>query len=243
LVVYLVATRKRLHTNTNWIVLSLAVSDLAVSFAIIPSRIVCFRTKCDEILMKILYDIFIFVSLCNLCCLTLDRFIAVMKPLKYNTLITHKVVVKMIVISWMFPTIVFCIPLIWTYGYSSDITLRQTADKIFYLTQIIVFMCVPCLVMFAVYAYIFHLALDHAQRIQDLEESVTGSRPSSSYSNEARNTIKVFGVVYVLFVFCWIMSAYRTFTTFFQLGDVQKEVTMTSRLFLLFNSCVNPIVY
>lgn len=243
-VVYLVAMKRRLHTNTNWLVLSLAVSDLAVALAIIPSRTACFRHQCDEILMKILYDIFIFISLCNLCCLTLDRFIAVMQPLKYHSTITYSVVVKLIVASWVIPTVIFCIPLIWTYGYSDDIPLRQTADKIFYLTQIIVFMCVPCLVMFIAYACILSMALKQAKRIQTLEQSVSANGSSgNSYSIEAKNTIKVFGVVYMMFVFCWIMSAYRTFENFFHQGTVPSEVTTTSRLLLLFNSCVNPIVY
>lgn len=242
-VVYLVAMKRRLHTNTNWLVLSLAVSDLAVALAIIPSRTACFRHQCDEILMKILYDIFIFISLCNLCCLTLDRFIAVMQPLKYHSTITYSVVVKLIIASWVIPTVIFCIPLIWTYGYSDDIPLRQTADKIFYLTQIIVFMCVPCLVMFIAYACILSMALKQAKRIQILEQSVSANGSSNSYSVEAKNTIKVFGVVYMMFVFCWIMSAYRTFENFFHQGAVPSEVTTTSRLLLLFNSCVNPIVY
>ncbi|XP_020909180.1 octopamine receptor beta-2R-like [Exaiptasia diaphana] len=243
-VVYLVAVKRRLHTNTNWLVLSLAVSDLAVALAIIPSRIACFRHVCDVILMKILYDIFIFISLCNLCCLTLDRFIAVMRPLKYYSTITYSLVVKLIVASWFIPTIVFCIPLTWTYGYENDILLRKTADKIFYMTQIIIFMCVPCLVMFVAYAFILSMALKQAKRIQSLRQSVVGcDSNSNSYSAEAKNTIKVFGVVYMMFVFCWIMSAYRTIKTFYHEGGVHGEVTLTSRLLLVFNSCVNPIVY
>lgn len=222
----------------------LALSDLAVALAIIPSRIACFNHVCDEILMKILYDIFIFISLCNLCCLTLDRFIAVMQPLKYYSTVTYPLVVKLILASWLIPTTVFCIPLIWTYGYQDDIPLRKTADKIFYMTQIILFMGVPCLVMFVAYAFILRMALKQAKRIQTLRQSVAGcDSNSNSYSVEAKNTIKVFGVVYMMFVFCWIMSAYRTIKMFYHEGGVPVGVTMTSRLLLLFNSCVNPIVY
>lgn len=243
-VVYLVTAKRRLHTNTNWLVLSLAISDLAVALAIIPSRIACFNHVCDEILMKILYDIFIFISLCNLCCLTLDRFIAVMQPLKYYSTVTYSLVVKLIIASWFIPTFVFCIPLIWTYGYHDNIPFRKTADRIFYMTQIILFMGVPCLVMFVAYAFILRMALEQAKRIQTLRQSIVRcDSNSNSYSVEAKNTIKVFGVVYMMFVFCWIMSAYRTIKMFYHEGGVPGAVTMTSRLLLLFNSCVNPIVY
>ena len=95
-------------------------------------------------------------------------------------------------------------------------------------------------VMFIAYACILSMALKQAKRIQSLRNSVFGTDSNSnSYSAEAKHTIKVFGVVYIMFVFCWILSAYRTIENFYHRGRVPQGVTMTSRLLLVFNSCVN----
>ena len=256
MVIYLVCARKRLHTVTNWMVVSLAVSDLAVGLGIIPSRIACLYYRCDEVLLKIVYDLFVFASLCNICILTVDRFIAIMFPLKYYTIMTVKAAARLIIASWLFPIILLSIRMIWQYGYPNDPQLLQQADKIFYVTQIILFMFVPCLIMFVAYIFIFREAIKQSRRINDLHQAVQNASPDTSKqevelrrrgsnNSDATHAIKVFGLVYLLFLMCWCLSAYRTIAFYFynKRGAIDDPITIFSRLLLLFNSCVNPIVY
>ena len=255
MVVYLVCARKRLHTITNWMVVSLAVSDLAVGLVIIPSRIACLYYKCDEVFLKILYDLFVFASLCNICILTVDRFIAIMHPLKYYTIMTLKVAVRLIAASWLVPIVLLSIRMVWQYGYPDNPQLRQQADKIFYVTQIILFMFVPCLIMLVAYIFIFREAMKQSRRIHHLNQAVRhashgtptrGPRALRRGGNsDAKHAVKVFGLVYLLFLLCWCLSAYRTIVFYFynERGAIDDPITIFSRLMLLFNSCANPIIY
>ena len=59
------------------------------------------------------------------------------------------------------------------------------------------------------------------------------------------HTVCVFlaGTVVLLFVACWSLSAFRTIVTQYALMDVPWDVTNASRLLLVANSAVNPVIY
>ena len=199
LVVYLIITRRRLHTKTNFMVISLAVSDLLVGAGIIPSFLACMYVKCDNLLAKLFYDAFLFVSVCNLCCITFDRFLAVTRPLRYHTKITRKAVITMIVISWIVPSIVSLVPVTWLYT-DTNLEAQQTNNKIFYTLQVVVFMFCPCLIMLIAYVVIFNIAWKQTRHIRHVIRSVskagTGPRSNSiptTATKEAKATLKVFG--------------------------------------------------
>jgi uncharacterized membrane protein len=130
IVVYFIITKHRLHTKTNFMVISLAVSDLLVGTCIIPSFLACMYVSCDNLLAKLFYDGFLFVSVCNLCCITFDRFLAVTRPLRYHTKITRKAVISMIAISWIVPSIVSIVPVSWLYT-DTNLEDQTTNNKIF----------------------------------------------------------------------------------------------------------------
>ena len=131
IVIYLIVTRLHLRKKTNFLVCSLAVSDLLVGVILIPSFLVCMHFKCDYRLSKHFYDAFLFVSVCNLCCITFDRYLAVTRPLQYHVGIIQLPIKTMITLSWIVPSTVSFVPVIWSYSHTN--TENQSVNnKIFY---------------------------------------------------------------------------------------------------------------
>ena len=100
LVIYLITTRRKLRTKTNWFVLSLAVADFGVGATYVSSRFVCeiHTEMCAHQFTGIVF--FLCASIHSLCVLTLDRYLAIVKPMRYVTFMTTKRVALLISAAW-----------------------------------------------------------------------------------------------------------------------------------------------
>ena len=108
-VIFLVCSKRQLRTKTNTFIVSLAVADFGVGILAVPSRFFCsLATECTprskEGLIVIYVRVFIlYISGTNLFSLVLERYVAVVKPLKYLTFMTRRRVIQMVVTSWGIP--------------------------------------------------------------------------------------------------------------------------------------------
>ena len=94
--VLLVGIRRRLRTKTNALFVSLAVADFCVGAFAVPSLFFCdIRGGCNwpqpyASSGDFIRWLFAYASAMNLCSLALDRYMAVVKPLKYVNIITAR---------------------------------------------------------------------------------------------------------------------------------------------------------
>ena len=108
-VIFLVCSKRHLRTKTNAFVVSLAVADFGVGMIVVPSRFFCsLATECTprskEGLIVIYVRVFIlYISGTNLFSLVLERYVAVVNPLKYLTFMKHRRVIQMVLTSWGIP--------------------------------------------------------------------------------------------------------------------------------------------
>ena len=108
-IIFLVCRKRQLHTKTNAFVVSLAVADFFVGMSVVPSLFFCEITNgCNwpralPSWVHLIRWLFGYASVTNLCSLVLDRYIAVVKPLKYLTFMTRRRVIQMIFFSWAIP--------------------------------------------------------------------------------------------------------------------------------------------
>ena len=109
LVIFLVCSKRHLRTKTNAFVVSLAVADFGVGMIAVPSRFFCGHPTestppLKEGFFVIVVRVFIiFTSGTNLVGLVLERYVAVVKPLKYLTFMKRRRVILMVVTSWGIP--------------------------------------------------------------------------------------------------------------------------------------------
>ena len=105
-VIFLVCSKRQLRTKTNAFVVSLAVADFGVGMIAVPSLFFCsLATQCTPEHVIFLKVFIIYTSGTNLVGLVLERYVAVVKPLKYLTFMKHRRVIQMVVTSWGIPFI------------------------------------------------------------------------------------------------------------------------------------------
>ena len=108
-VVFLVCSKRQLRTKTNTFIVSLAVADFCVGMIAVPSPFLCkMENMCISdkkliLLIISLWVFFIYASGTNLFILVLERYVAVVKPLKYLTFMKRRRVIKMVLTSWGIP--------------------------------------------------------------------------------------------------------------------------------------------
>lgn len=242
IIIYIIITHKNLHTNTNWFLLSLAISDLGVPLFIIPSHLLCTETSlpCKHSVVTALYNFILFASVLNLCACTSERYIAILHPFKYVHYVNKKRVLEVIANVWLIPIPLAIIPLIHAKPEVSILV-----NRIYWLTQVALFMIIPSLVMLAAFWRIYGVAKWHANQIRRMslitEEDTHGGRQKLVL--EAKSTLKVYGLVVVVFILGWLLSAYRMIETYFLLRPVPVEINYISRFLLVLNASINPFIY
>ena len=211
----------------------------------IPSLFICYFSTivCDWGVNKKIYDLFLYVSVTNLCFLTLDRYIAVVFPLKYALLVPERLTIKLLVTAWLFPIFLFLIAFVLQSLPIAD-SKKQEAVKIHVAIKLGIFEIIPCLVMLLAYIHIFLISRRHARHINSINKSIKRERNSSNEKNwRARSAIKVFCIVVPLFVVCWTLASWREICSVFHACSVPRTAVHISRLLLKGHSMIDPIVY
>ena len=108
-IIFLVCSKRRLLTKTNAFIISLAVADLGVGASVFPSQFFYEIVKTSHNSSSRCWNIdrirwlFGYASVTSLCSLVLDRYVAIVKPLKYLNFMSRGRVIKMIFVSWAVP--------------------------------------------------------------------------------------------------------------------------------------------
>ena len=98
-VIFLVCRKRQLRTKTNAFVVSLAVADFCVGVTVVPplffSKEIALEAQSEVFVRWLFAD----ASAANMCCLVLDRYMAIVKPLKYLKFMKRRRLILMISLS------------------------------------------------------------------------------------------------------------------------------------------------
>ena len=193
LVIVSVWHNRRLRTVTNFFVVSLATSDLLVSILVMPLSVTVEITGkwtfgfalCD---FWISSDVMLCTaSILNLCCISLDRYFAITKPLQYAIRRNSKRAGLMIAVVW-FVSIVITLPPIFGWKekdrYSNAEQCMLTQDPGYIIYSSMGSFYVPLLVMLFVYGRIFKVAYQREKKLRPYRASFSMRK----YSFKSRNT-------------------------------------------------------
>ena len=235
-------SKRQLRTKTNAFVVSLAVADFCVGMSVVPSSFFCreITNGCNWPRAKPSWVDFIrwlfgYASVMNLCCLVLDRYIAVVKPLKYLTFMTRRRVIQMIFFSWAIPLGVEILPVA-ALAYSV-VVLRF----VFIWVITIFFEILPCLILLFCFGSMARLVLKHERAARILAKQLRFNHRVLLKSHE-KTTVKIMAIVVGLFLLCYGIFIRCSIVL---LADFTKNCNDAEykMLILVLNSAVNPLAY
>ena len=248
-VVFLIAKNRRLHSPANWFVLSLAVADFVVGIVVFPMSYLC--TTCNAKLYMAFYWFFVHSSVTNLCSLTLDRYTAIVHPLKYITSVSARRPGTVILLAWLIPLAISLSLVIGMYATNSD-----TAWKVLRLTGVSGFDIISCALLF--YAIIRMLIVVRTQSLQDAAmESIRRDlepvelQPQQNQSSTAtapprgrkkHNKVPFIIAIVTFFLGCHVAINYLVLRIMFSSRQLQLA-SWVATLLLVTNSALNPLVY
>ena len=247
-VIFLVVRSRRLHSSANWFVLSLAVADFTVGIAIFPSSYFCnkYSMACNTKVYMAFFWFFLHSSVANLCTLTLDRYIAIVHPFRYNISMTERRPAMVILMAWLIPFIISLSLLVGVYATTSD-----TALNILRLTGVSAFDIVCCALLF--YAVVRILVVARAQSHKEAEETAiqlqvqfTHSSTDNANSRRRRNKLNTAPFIIAIVAFflgCYVVVNYLLLCMTFSCHNFSEKAGQILILFLVLNSAVNLLVY
>ena len=250
-VILLITSKKQLiHQTTNWFLLSLSFADLAVTVSMFPGEFFCFPSKhgCHIVLLASFQWSFLYASVFSLCVLTLDRYIAIVKPFVYVLFMTKGRVVVFISVAWIAPFIFSFLPHSFLYSEHHVIAMRYYS-----YFMVVAFEVLPTLILILATAHIVFIAKKHARETASVTAQLQHNQPAADSTNSApqrhekgrrRSTGVLFIVSIVLFfVFCYTVTLAMTFCYIFGLCVVPRPLRPVKKLLLIANSAFNPFAY
>ena len=205
-IIFLVCRRRRLRTKSNAFVVSLAVADFCVGLSAVPPLFVCEKTTgCDPEApfadgVDYLRWLFTFVSITNLCCLVLDRYIAVVKPLKYLLFMTRKRVSQLIFLSWILSILLVCPYVLMWLVFNDNRSLFLISFWILMILEIL-----SCCSLIFYFGSMLHVVYKHERAARILAKQL---RFNHRYlrKNEEKSAVKLMVIVIGLFLVCCACS-------------------------------------
>ena len=248
LVIFLIITRRNLRTTTNWFVLSLAVADLGVGALLYPLFSFYSLIRGETFLndaRKIAFVVgvlFLSASVTNLCALTLDRYLAVVHPLRYVTFMTKKRVALLVSAAWGVASTLSA------SSFLSHVVFRRDDHPIIamslHLYQVTITLAVCIFLLFAtvrIFLVVRRIARRNAAVIaqlnfnRKLQHGVAFKPRETASAKMIRIVVTVSLTCYLLWVADVLLHAIEVLSS--------KFVADFNTILMILNSAVNPMAY
>ena len=238
--IFLVCNRRNLRTKTNAFIVSLAVADFCVGLSVIPSLFACDVTNScywPQHLgswVNFIRWLFSNMSVVNLCVLVLDRFIAIVYPLKYITLMTCRRITQAIFFSW---ALTVCYNVL---NFTLCIVLYQNDTCSFAIWLTMVFEILACVILILCFvSVIFHLRR-HDRSARTLAKQLRFNHQMSFKIHHEKSAVIMMGLVIGVFLVCYGMYLRCSFLLLSSLPCKDKNYKIPT---LVLNSAINPLAY
>lgn len=251
LVIISISHFRQLHTPTNTLLLSLAVSDLVVGLLVMPIEGLRYMEMCWW-LGSLMCALTPYVSYCvlsasvgNMVLISIDRYLAICDPLLYASKVTLRRAKIAICLCWACSLL-----------YNASILMGHlqqperynschgecviVIDHISGTVDLFITFVLPCTVMVVMYMRVFIAAVAQMRviRIQNVAIAVNAAPRVTKSEWKAARTL---GIVITVFLLCFGPYYYPALAG----GDTVNNLSYFAVLswIMMINSCVNPLIY
>ncbi|XP_024142517.1 trace amine-associated receptor 13c-like [Oryzias melastigma] len=249
LVIIAVSHFRQLHTPTNTLLLSLAVSDFLVGLLLMPGEILR-NTACWLLgdLMCSLYNYVSYIitstSVGDMVLISVDRYVAICDPLHYPSRVTERKVKVCVCLCWL------CSALYNSGIVMSDLTHPGRfnschgecvifVDSIIGTLDIVITFIAPVFVIVVLYMRVFVVAVSQARAMRSHVTAVTLQLSVATKKSELK-AARTLGVLMLVFLSCFCPYYCVSLA-----GDeLLSDSSASYSLFLFYlNSTLNPVIY
>ena len=251
MVIYLIVKIPSLQTNANWFVLSLSVADMCVALTFLlplcgPNFLgFTFDKMHTGAFFRISFT-FMYCSNANRFAMTMDRYIAVTRPLRYVELITKKVIFGLIAAAWVVPFLLFSLPAIFSYNHNLRYTMFVEVSRV------IIFQIFPLVAFVAVTYHLLYFANKLARetrkmvtqvRFNHADDEVNVPQARDPYGSSKRRRTAMIVLIITAFNITYLGGNYHCICLLTKVCPFKGTIEQIVNLALMANSAVNPIVY
>ena len=113
----------------------------------------------------------------NLLAMTVDRYIATARPLRYIALMTREAILGLVATAWVASFLLLCLPAIFTYHENPSYTMFVE------ISRVVIFQVFPLLAFVGVTCHLLHLAHKRARETRDLVAHVRFNHASEEVNS------------------------------------------------------------
>uniref|UniRef100_A0A667WVC0 Trace amine-associated receptor 1-like n=2 Tax=Myripristis murdjan TaxID=586833 RepID=A0A667WVC0_9TELE len=252
LVIISISHYRQLHTPTNLVLLSLAVSDFLVGLLLIPIEIIltgvcwflgehiCVFCYCTSFIVTS-------ASVGNMVLISVDRYVAICHPLHYPSKVTQSKAKICVCLCWIGSVLCTC--------YILKDLLRQpnrymschgecvvVIDYITGTADFFINFILPITAIIILYIRVFVVAVSQARAMRSHIVSVTLQPSGTGTAKKSElKAARTLGVVVVVFLIC--LCPYYSPSLAGQDYTVGPSYLSFGIWLLFCNSCVNPLIY
>ncbi|XP_058249110.1 trace amine-associated receptor 13c-like [Hemibagrus wyckioides] len=250
LVIISVLHFKQLHTPTNMLVLSLAVSDFLIGALVMPPVFIWAIESCwifDKgycISFLMISYVLTSLSIYNIALIAVDRHVALSNPFLYTNTISKQTMSIVVFSNWSA-----------SLGYNISLCYFNVSfsscpgecylflDEVWSVIDLLVTFIFPLSVIIIFYTRVFVIAKKHATAIRELNNHTrpkTQKITSHSMKSE-RKAAKVLGILVSVFLVC--LLPYFIYSLLGDVIELQAETFVKVFIVLYLNSTINPVIY